>query len=243
MSFLKLYQFAEAKADQALGSPETPGRPAVLPNDRSPVELRDVRAEIIEIGTVQEIITHAVELDPETNLGHIKIEDRRASQHDEQDKVAHIRFHEDQTRCWVRFVVCKELMHTFDGADEVVFDPARFKLLLQQLETPPVAGQESPVLTSEWDAEWMALLILCPFHHRNKWKAMLEAGEVTEMDVAVQFRIPKLVVAALFSSQYDAAYELLVTRPRADAANDAVPDPNDPLPAVTVAIEDVAAAS
>jgi hypothetical protein len=232
MSFFKLYEYASAKADQALGSPDEAGLPAPLPQDRCPVEVRDLQAEIISLDVVLEIKVHAVVLDPEINLGHIKIEDRREARYDDPELYAHIRFHEDQTRCWVRFVVCKELMHTFDAEDERVFNPERFRILLQQLETPPVAGQESPVYTSEWDAEWMALLVLCPYHHRNKWKAMLEAGEVTEMDVATQFRIPKLVIAALVSEQYDEAYNLLIVKAHADAANDGgVRDPNEPIQA------------
>lgn len=203
-----------------------------MPPERSPVEVRDIEAEIIALDVVLEIKVHAVVLNPEINLGHIKIEDRREIRYDDAELYAHIRFHEDQTRCWVRFVVCKELMHTFDGEDEQVFNPERFRILLQQLETHPVVGQESAAYTSEWDAEWMALLVLCPYHHRNKWKAMLEAGEVTEMDVATQFRIPKAVIVALFSDQYDEAYDLLIVKPQVEAAG-GVPanDPNDPIAA------------
>lgn len=230
MSFFKLYEYASAKADQALGLPTAPGRPAPMPQDRCPVEVRDLQAEIISLDVVLEIKVHAVVLNPEINLGHIKIEDRREARYDDPELYAHIRFHEDQTRCWVRFVVCKELMHTFDAENEQVFNPERFRILLQQLETPPVAGQESPVYTSEWDAEWMALLVLCPYHHRNKWKALLESGVVTEMDVATQFRIPKLVIAALISEGYDEAYDLLIVKPQAEAqAAAALADPNDPL--------------
>lgn len=235
MSFLKLYQYAAAKADQALGLPAAPGRPEPLAEDRAPVELKDIQARILQLGTVQEIVIHAADLNPEANLGHIKIVDLRECRYDDAELVARIRVHEDQTRCWFRFVVCKELMHTFDNEDEAVFDEARFKLLLKQLETAPLAGHESPIYTSEWDAEWMALLILCPYEHRNKWKALREADEVSDMDVALQFRVPKAIIPALFGDGYEEAYQLLIAKPQADlAAAEARPDPNEAPPALKV---------
>lgn len=229
MSFLKLYQFAEAKAAAALsGEPARDDLGRVL----APVGINDILEVIVDLGHIQEAEIHGVILDPLVSLGHIKLVDLREERYDDQLRVARIRFHEVQTNCWIRFVICKELMHVFDSEEEAVFDVERFKRLLREIETPPMGGDESPMYTSEHDAEWMALLVLCPKEHRDLWKIKLQDGDVDEMTVAQRFRIPKDTVLALCSDYYDEVYNRLVFEAaKAEAEAVATPDPNTPLAA------------
>lgn len=224
MSFLKLYQFAEAKAHAALEA----GDPSV-----APVAVRDIQAEIIEIGMVAEIHVDVVDLDQKISKGHIIIEDQREGLHDDPHLVAKIRVDRDLNRCWIRYVTCKELMHVFDNEEEVVSDAERFHELMEEVDSPRMGGDMSPRYISEFGAMWMALLILCPRNARNEWKGRLERGEVTPYQVALRFRIPEDVVHGLMDDYYERAYDRLIGTPLRliAAAAAAERDPNDPIAA------------
>lgn len=223
MSFLKLYQFAERKAQAALEAGDLA---------RPPVEVRDIQAEIIEIGMVAEIQIDAVELDQSISKGHIVIEDLREGLHEDAHFVAKIRIDHELNRCWARYVTCKELMHVFDSPEEVVSGPERFRELMDEVDSPRMGGDISAMYISEFSAMWMALLILCPRGARNEWKARLEAGEVTPYQVALRFRIPEAVVPGLMDDYYERAYQRLIGEPlrlAAEAEAAAENDPNAPI--------------
>lgn len=199
----------------------------------APVSVREIQAEIIEIGMVAEIHVDAVDLDKSISKGHIIIEDQREALHDDAHLVAQIRVDRDLNRCWIRYVTCKELMHVFDNEDEVVSNAERFHELMEEVDSPRMGGDISPRYISEFSAMWMALLILCPRDARNEWKGRLERGEVTPYQVALRFRIPEDVVHGLMDDYYERAYERLIETPLLDAeaaaAAAAAGDPNDPI--------------
>lgn len=205
MSFLSLYDFAEAEAQRAL---EAPAEPQV----RAPVEVEALREKVVAQGAVTSVVVHAVELDPDVSFGHIVIEDERTSPYDEQELVARIRFVRDLNRCWARFVICKELMHVYDSPDEVVNDRERFYRLLREIEARRIDA--SALVVSEFRAEWMALLILCPRVARDSFKADYSAERISPYEIALRFRIPEACVASLMGDYYEEAYETLIAGPR-----------------------------
>jgi hypothetical protein len=219
LSFLKLYQFAEQKAQTVL----LEGDPA-----RVPVELKDVQAEIIDIGMVAEIEIEAVELDQSISKGHIVIEDLRASMHDDEYLVAKIRIDRELNRCWARYVACKELMHVFDSAAQAVPGPDHYRALMAEVDSPRMAGDVSQMYDSEFGAMWMALLVLCPLEARNEFKARLDGGEVTPFDVALRFRIPEAIIVGLMGDYYERAYHIFIGEPLRIAELEAIEiDPNE----------------
>lgn len=211
MSFLHLYKFAEE-----LSAKREEGKAAVA--------VTAIRDKIIDDGFAVEITIDAVELDAEVSLGHVVVQDKREERWDDEERLhASIRFHRKQNRCWARFVCCKEMMHVFDGPDEIVDTKEKFIKLLEEIEAKPL--EQSAIFGSEYRAEWMALLVLCPKTERDKFKERLNSEEISRYDVAWHFRIPEDFVAALMSEHYDRAYQRLVVA----AAEPDRGDPNDEL--------------
>lgn len=214
MSFLHLYKFAEK-----LAAEDRPGR--------APVEVEAIRQWIIGSGHATEIVVHAVALNRDYSPGHVIVRDFREDKYDDADFRADVRIFSGLNRCWARFVSCKEMMHLFDGPAEAVSDRDRFFVLMDEIDTPPPPTDQSPMLNSEYFAEWMALLLLAPKPQRDEYRQKLTAGEITPYDVAWKFRIPQSVVRSLMSDRYDQAYKALVL----DAAEPEPKDPNEPIDA------------
>ena len=211
MSFLHLYKFAEALALKS-----QPGH--------VPVEVSAIRTWIVDAGIATEIVVHAVAINPDFSPGHVIVRDFREGRHEEADLRADVRIHRGLNTCWARFVACKEMMHLFDGPDEAVSDRDRFFTLMDEIDAPPPPTDQSPMLSSEYFAEWMALLLLCPKPLRDQYRQMRVAEEISQYDVAWRFRIPQLVVRSLMSERYDRVYRTLVE----DAEEPVPEDPNEP---------------
>lgn len=212
MSFLHLYKHAERLSAQA-----QPGQP--------PVQVKAIRDWIIEAGIATEIEVHAVLIDPKLSPGHVIVRDFREAREDDADLRADVRIFKGLNTCWARFVSCKEMMHLFDSDEEAVSSRDRFFVLMDEIDTPPPPSGQSPMLNSEYDAEWMALLLLAPKPLRDEYKAKLAADEITIYDVAWKFRIPQSVVRSLMSERYDQLYRILVL----DAEEPEPRDPNEPI--------------
>jgi hypothetical protein len=216
MSFLHLYQHVEALAAKA-------------ESNKAPVEVVAIRDWIMDSGHASEIKVHAVSLNRDLSPGHVIIRDYREDRWDDPDFRASIRISDKLNRCGFRLVVCKEMMHIFDNEDESANAREKFYILLDEIETPPVpGGPRSEMLGSEFRAEWMALLLLCPKPLRDEYKAKLDANEITPYDVAWKFLIPQVYVRSLMSHRYDEAYQWLIT----DQLEPAPEDPNEVPPKV-----------
>jgi hypothetical protein len=123
------------------------------------------------------------------------------------DTVANIRFDKSLNRCWRRFVCCKELMHVFDSESERVSSRDRFLRLMKDIDNRPMAGDQSDMFTSEMNAEWMALIALCPKRLRDKYMQQYVDRTLSPYDVGLMFKIPEAVVKSLMSDYYDAALD------------------------------------
>ena len=99
----------------------------------------------------------------------------------------------------------KELMHIFDTEEGMIKNPDDFAGLLFEIELEPPAAPSAGFL-SENNAKWMALLCLCPKETRDMWVQRLDANEVTEYEMALQFRIPEDFIRFVRSAYYDEAY-------------------------------------
>lgn len=211
MSFLHLYKFAEQLASQA-------------PAGQAPVAVVRLRQWIVDANIASQIVVNAVAINKDLSPGHVIVRDFRESMHDDADLRADVRIFRGLNTCWARFVTCKEMMHLFDSPEEAVSDRDKFFTLMDEIDTPPPPTGQSPMLSSEYFAEWMALLLLVPKPLRDEYKKKLLADEITPYDVAWKFRIPQSVVRSLMSDRYDQAYKILV----ADMEEKPPVDPNEP---------------
>lgn len=150
-----------------------------------------------------------VELDPNISLGHMIYERERSSPYDAPFKVASIRFERKQNRCWARFICCKELMHVFDNAPQSVTSREKFLQLMGELQNRPLEADMSEMFKSELNAEWMALVVLCPERLREALRPRWEKKELVDYDVALQLRIPEIFVRGLMGPSYQLAKNAL----------------------------------
>lgn len=193
MSFARLYKFAAG-----LG--------------QYPVRLEgviDTKAKALS--SQDELHYVPVDLDPEVSLGHIK--QYRLSQgvyNPDPLWVTEIRYFKDLNVCWRRFVCCKELMHVFDNTDERTDTLEKFEQLLDEIEAPLPADAQSPMYRTESITKWMAVLILCPKPVREFLRPQWEAGEMSDYEVALELRIPEVLIPSIMSPRYDLVYNLLV---------------------------------
>ncbi len=191
MNFTDLYRFAES-----LELDEIPvGRLAA-----------QVRANHPTIGDVK---FWACDLDPNISLGHMILELERSSPYDEPYILANIRFFKNLSRKWTRFVCCKELMHVFDNSLEKTSNKEKFLILMNELENNPIAVDQSQMFQSERNAEWMALLTLCPLKSREKYIQLYKQRQITRTELSDSLGIPESYVGAIVSNSYVRTLEIL----------------------------------
>ncbi|HAC00766.1 MAG TPA: hypothetical protein DCF67_04425 [Brevundimonas sp.] len=211
MSFLHLYKFFENVA-------------ADIGSRQFLVAVDDVRGEILRRDYAVAVDVFPVELDESVSLGHVIIHDTKEERYEDEGGLsASIRFSRKRNTCWARFVCCKEMMHIFDGADEITDTKEKFFKLLREIEAKPI--DRSAALSSEYKAEWMALLLLCPKPNRDHYLELWSDDQIGRYDIAWHFRIPEDFVAALMSEHYDHAYDRLIS----DLEELPAADPNEPL--------------
>ena len=196
MKFADLYHYANTQLD----------------GDAVPLKELQTRIQAFH-GSVGKVEFWPVELDRTKSLGHIKYERDRSSPYDDAFTVVSIRYDKTLTRCWRRFVCCKELMHVFDTNPEKVDTRDKFFRLMKELETPPLFGDQSPMYASELRAQWMAVFCLVPERLRNKYKMHLNSGSIDEYSVALKLKIPLAYVKAISSEYYDIALQRLLSDP------------------------------
>jgi len=165
-----------------------------------------VKAHHPRIGDVE---AWACALDEDVSLAHMTYEPDRTSPYGEPYDVAVIRFSKTLNRCWRRAACTKELMHVFDDSASQASDGGRFLILLKQLEAKSLLpGDASAMFHSERNAEWMALLALCPPRVRMQFEPEYNKT-IDDMHIANKLKIPKMMVPALMGDYYWRALELL----------------------------------
>lgn len=194
MEFADLYRFAA----------ELPG-PEVSLKELA----KQVQAFHPVIGAVE---FWAVDLDQSISLGHMVYDKDRDSPYADEFTVASIRLDRRLNRCWRRFVGCKELMHVFDSPAARADNREKFVTLLRELERKPLIQDMSPMAISEANAYWMAIVVLCPEHIRNKMKQELDTHRMTAFEVATRLRIPEKYIPAIMSEYYDRVLDGLKLR-------------------------------
>jgi hypothetical protein len=140
----------------------------------------------------------------------MKYERARSSPYTQGFTIANIRFDKKQNRCWTRFICCKELMHVFDSEAQSVNNRQKFLHLMTELQQRPMKGDISAMFSSELDAEWMALLVLCPERLRVNWRQRWIDKELPDYDIALALRIPEIFVKPIMDEYYETALRSLV---------------------------------
>lgn len=158
---------------------------------------------------VHEVEFWACSLDSTISRGHMILYLDRSSAYDDEYIVASIRYDREMESDWRRFVCCKELMHVFDISRERVDGREKFLKLMEELENAPLPIERSPMYDSEMNAEWMAVLAICPQRLRDYYLAELQSGAMKSGEIATALRIPKLLIGSIMSETYMRVLESL----------------------------------
>ncbi len=154
---------------------------------------------------IDEVLAYSVDLDETVTLGYMRSDDEREGRYEPPHRVISIRVSNKLSIPWRRVVCCKELMHAFDSDTEQTDTPEKFLLLMDQLETAPLADDESPMLKSEVRTMWMALAVLCPQSLRQPLLASYAAKTKSLYDIALELSLPEEWIKPLMGSYYDRA--------------------------------------
>lgn len=118
--------------------------------------------------------------------------------------------------CWRNFTVTKEMCHAFLDDDAMcVNDPAEVMVLINSLrsdiETKELLASVEP-FKSEKLAEVLALELLCPVEERASISERRASGEldVSDMGLAIEYRIPVMYIPTIFSSDYIATIQRML---------------------------------
>jgi hypothetical protein len=101
-------------------------------------------------------------------------------------------------------------MHVFDKPEERVDTREKFRILMSELESLRMKDDMSPMFLSELEAQWMAVIVLCPPRLRDHYKPLLANKTMTEYDVALKLRIPEAVIRNTMNDYYDQAMARLL---------------------------------
>ncbi|GJE74860.1 hypothetical protein [Methylorubrum suomiense] len=191
MNFIDLYRYANG-----LGGPA--------------VSVEALRRKVIaEHATVGDVEFWGCELDSDISRGHMVLQLDRSSPYEAPYIVASVRFDRELDTCWQRFVCCKELMHVFDDSLQRVDQADKFLKLMDELENNPIYVNQSEMFKSERNAEWQALLAICPPRLRQVYKARFDAGEIDRKEAAAILGVPDVLIRTIMSDQYELTLEKL----------------------------------
>ena len=154
---------------------------------------------------IDEVQAYPVDLDENVTLGYMRSDDEREDRYDPPHRVISIRVSNRLSIPWRRVVCCKELMHAFDSDTEQTDTPTKFLLLMNELETAPLANDESPMLKSEVRTMWMALAVLCPQQLRQPLLDDFVNRKKSLYDIALQLQLPEEWVKPLMGTYYEQA--------------------------------------
>ena len=121
----------------------------------------------------------------------------------ENQRICEIYWARELNYCWKRFVLCKELMHLFDGDEARVSNIDTAETLIFDLTSPfNPERQYSQVWTADQFAVLKALLVLTPEHAITQLRAEYRSGELTEYEVALKLRIPEYFVKHILDEEF-----------------------------------------
>lgn len=154
---------------------------------------------------IDAVQAYPVDLDEGVTLGYMRSDDEREDRYDPPHRVISIRVSNKLPIPWRRVVCCKELMHAFDNETEQTDTTEKFLLLMDQLETAPLADDESPMLKSEVRTMWMALAVLCPQPLRQPLLEAHAAKQKSMYDIALELSLPEEWIKPLLGNYYERA--------------------------------------
>jgi len=106
----------------------------------------------------------------------------------------------DLNRCWQRFVFVKELMHVLDGSAESTDSGDKFEAVLNEINGPSPWSEQT---TSEVNAFWMALGLLCPMKVHAELRRQRSRNHVGDYAIALRLQIPEVYVPRLFEPRFE----------------------------------------
>lgn len=109
-----------------------------------------------------------------------------------------------------RYACTKELMHAFDTQEQQAGTREKFIQLMREIQNRPMEGDMSPMFKSELETRWMAAIVLCPKHLRDKYIEDYRGKKIEDFNIAEIFRIPEWVAPFVMDDYYDTAHKNLL---------------------------------
>lgn len=175
-----------------------------------PIKIDDIKAWLIEHGYQDSIEIFEVDIDIGITKGQFMQFTTRPRPYGDPDRTTYITVGADQSLCWKRLVIAKEMTHVIDSEMTHTRTIKDIQALTEELSSqmPDKLGSEANHV--ERIAVYRALSLLAPKDAIDKIKPRYVRGEVTPLEVATFFRIPEFYIPKLMSERYAQLYDKLL---------------------------------
>ncbi|MDA9208565.1 hypothetical protein N9O61_06765 [Octadecabacter sp.] len=185
-----------------------------------PIEISEIRDEIVKQGFQDRIILCSQPLDPGVLKGIYYQWTEHNGVYSDPELISLIVFSNEVNLCWQRLICAKEMVHVCDlqiaksSSIEEISELAR--KVIGPFETTDLDVGD---LMASFDklAQYQSLNLLFPKAARNLAKQKLEKDEITTFEIAEWSRIPEELVRLALSEKWETISQLLLAIGNGDA--------------------------
>jgi Zn-dependent peptidase ImmA (M78 family) len=181
-----------------------------------PVEVGLVQQSVCAYSAVDNIVIKAFNLKTVHILGQVQFWRRADGPPYAETKLeAEIHVSSTLNDCWRRFVCCKEIMHcVLDQKDQThIGNINDLKALAETLVNRSIAAIDTVRgFDTEMAAEVMAIEVLFPLELREAHVESYRAGLLTDLQLAMRYKIPEQIVRSAMAPHYIETIQRLRTR-------------------------------
>lgn len=180
-----------------------------------PIDVNDVRDQLIDRGVQDEINFHFVDIDPAKVRGLLYRYTRHSAPYANPTFCADICIARQMERDWQRLVAIKELLHITDCDVMTAESEEAVNGLVRNLALPPEVRFDEPQklkpsFVNDKMRVYNALAIMLPATIRTSLRDLHNANKITESEIARMAEIPTRFVPLLMLDDFETLHQNMV---------------------------------
>jgi hypothetical protein len=183
----------------------------------APIKINQVREAILSFGLQDEIVFVGVDLDTEVVRGSVVQYTYRNGVYAEPTRATDVYFAKSLPLPWKRLVICKELLHIFDGPLSRTATREDAEVLLRKIVLVPQLVETAEEIRRDGIQVWTdrlqiltAAALLFPQATRDLLLPKLQANSISLEDIERVVQLPFPYVQMVMSDFWPACYESVV---------------------------------
>jgi hypothetical protein len=176
------------------------------PTGSLPYKIDDIRDAITQITNVDQI--RFIEYHDKDNpvVGRYKRYEVQLGVYEDFSTRVDIQYSSELNYCKKRYVMCKEMCHTFiDDVTTRVSTPDQITKLIDHLILPEISREVISAFgpfTTENLAKIAAVELLCPIDDRKRVLKLRKEKDISDSKIAIEFRVPTEIIKVAFDPKY-----------------------------------------